>query len=376
MNTKALEEQRADLQAEMENILNGAKEETRALSETEVTRFDEIEKEIKSIDATIAAEKRALDLASTETEKEAEMSETIKTPEQVETDELRAFEEFVRNNETRAEMLEGDNGAIVPVTIANKIIKAVRDRVPYLQLADVIETNGKLSVPVYGEDASDYINADYVDEGKSLTDNVGKFTTVDLTGYVVGALSVISNKLINNTDINITDFIVNEVARAMAEKLEKEFTVGTSGKITGITTGEVKVTTAAANAITYDELVTLKHSVKKAFRGAGKFIMNDTTYTAICKLKDANGQPYFKDDDYKILGCEVLVSDSMPEIGSGSKAIVFADLSGYTIKMTKNVEVSILRELYAPKNMVGVMAFGEFDAKITDSKKVAVLQMA
>lgn len=376
MNTKALEEQRADLQAEMENILNGAKEETRALSETEVTRFDEIEKEIKSIDATIAAEKRALDLASTETEKEAEMSETIKTPEQVETDELRAFEEFVRNNETRAEMLEGDNGAIVPVTIANKIIKAVRDRVPYLQLADVIETNGKLSVPVYGEDASDYINADYVDEGKSLTDNVGKFTTVDLTGYVVGALSVISNKLINNTDINITDFIVNEVARAMAEKLEKEFTVGTSGKITGITTGEVKVTTAAANAITYDELVTLKHSVKKAFRGAGKFIMNDTTYTAICKLKDANGQPYFKDDDYKILGCEVLVSDSMPELGSGNKAIVFADLSGYTIKMTKNVEVSILRELYAPKNMVGVMAFGEFDAKITDSKKVAVLQMA
>ncbi len=376
MNTKALEEQRADLQAEMENILNGAKEETRALSETEVTRFDEIEKEIKSIDATIAAEKRALDLASTETEKEAEMSEVTKTPEQVETDELRAFEEFVRNNETRAEMLEGDNGAIVPVTIANKIIKAVRDRVPYLQLADVIETNGKLSVPVYGEDASDYINADYVDEGKSLTDNVGKFTTVDLTGYVVGALSVISNKLINNTDINITDFIVNEVARAMAEKLEKEFTVGTSGKITGITTGEVKVTTAAANAITYDELVTLKHSVKKAFRGAGKFIMNDATYTAICKLKDANGQPYFKDDDYKILGCEVLVSDSMPEIGSGNKAIVFADLSGYTIKMTKNVEVSILRELYAPKNMVGVMAFGEFDAKITDSKKVAVLQMA
>lgn len=376
MNTKALEEQRADLQAEMENILNGAKEETRALSETEVTRFDEIEKEIKSIDATIAAEKRALDLASTETEKEAEMSEVTKTPEQVETDELRAFEEFVRNNETRAEMLEGDNGAIVPVTIANKIIKAVRDRVPYLQLADVIETNGKLSVPVYGEDASDYINADYVDEGKSLTDNVGKFTTVDLTGYVVGALSVISNKLINNTDINITDFIVNEVARAMAEKLEKEFTVGTSGKITGITTGEVKVTTAAANAITYDELVTLKHSVKKAFRGAGKFIMNDTTYTAICKLKDANGQPYFKDDDYKILGCEVLVSDSMPELGTGNKAIVFADLSGYTIKMTKNVEVSILRELYAPKNMVGVMAFGEFDAKITDSKKVAVLQMA
>ena len=246
---------------------------------------------------------------------------------------------------------------------------------PYLTLADVVNTNGKLSVPVYGEDSTNYINADYVDEGTALTDNIGKFTTVDITGFVLGALSLVSNKLISNTDINITDFVVMQVSEAMAEKLEKEFTVGTEGKISGILSGTVRVTTASSTAITYDELVELKHSLKKAFRSAGKWIMNDSTYTALCKLKDQNGQPYFKDDEYKILGCEVLVSDSMPEIGTGNKAIVFADLSGYTIKATKAIEIQLLREKYADRNMLGVIAYGEYDAKITDAKKVAVMQI-
>ena len=60
---------------------------------------------------------------------------------------------------------------------------------------------------------------------------------------------------------------------------------------------------------------------------------------------------------------------------AGKKAIVLADLSGYTIKATKSVEIQLLREKFATKNMIGILAFGEYDAKITDSKKIAVLAM-
>lgn len=87
----------------------------------------------------------------------------------------------------------------------------------------MVYTNGKLSVPVYGEDTTNYIDADYVDEGTDLTDNIGKFTTIDLTGFVIGALALVSNKLKDNTDINVVDFVINQVAEAMAEKLEGEF---------------------------------------------------------------------------------------------------------------------------------------------------------
>lgn len=376
MNLKLLLEKRATKQAEMKALIDGANAEERAMNTEEIESFEKLEAEIRELDATIKAIQTQRELEDETPQEEEEEKEERSLEER----EIEAFENFIRGNveEIRSgeiQLTQGANGSIVPTTIANRIIKAVRDKVPYLTLADVVNTNGKLSVPVYGEDSTNYINADYVDEGTALTDNIGKFTTVDITGFVLGALSLVSNKLISNTDINITDFVVMQVSEAMAEKLEKEFTVGTEGKISGILSGTVRVTTASSTAITYDELVELKHSLKKAFRSAGKWIMNDSTYTALCKLKDQNGQPYFKDDEYKILGCEVLVSDSMPEIGTGNKAIVFADLSGYTIKATKAIEIQLLREKYADRNMLGVIAYGEYDAKITDAKKVAVMQI-
>lgn len=380
-NLKTLTEKREDLVEELESILADAKQEERAMSDEEAKKFEDLEKQIKAIDETIKAEERARDLAMTagaSKKGSAEQKKGADAEKEADAEE-RAFVAFLRDNqeEIRAgeiQLTQGNNGSIVPTTIANKIIKAVRDMVPYMTICDVITTNGKLSVPVYGEDAKNLINADYVDEGAELTDNVGKFTTIDLTGYVIGALALVSNKLISNTDINVVDFIVTRVAEAMAEKLELEFTIGTTSKITGITATTKVVETAASTAVTYDDLVSLKHSLKQRYRDNAIWVMHPETYTTLCKLKDGNGQPYFKEDEYKILGRPVKESDSMPKMAAGNKSIIFADPKGYTIKATKSVEITILREKFATKNMLGIMAYGEYDAKITDEKRIAALQ--
>lgn len=374
-NLKKLMERRAELKKQLDDLVAKADAEERAMSEDETKEFDAAEKEIKEIDATLDREERARGI--TEVQQPTETHEM--TQEERAAADEKAFADFIMNRvtENRAgeiQLTQGNNGAIVPTTIANRIIKSVRDMVPFLQLADVIYTNGKLSVPVYGEDSTNYIKADYVDEGTELTDNIGKFTTIDLTGYVVGSLALVSNKLKDNTDINVVDFVINQVAESIAEKLEKEFVTG-STKIIGITSATKGITAASATAVTYDELVSLKHSLKQRFRANARWIMNPATYTALCKLKDGNGRPYFKEDEYKILGLPVIESDSMPTIAASAKAIVCADLSGYTIKATKNVEIQVLREKFSTKNMLGVLAFGEYDAKITDSKKIAVLTM-
>lgn len=374
---KKLQELRDEKVQSMEAMLNKAKTEERAMGEEEMTSFDALEKEIGNIDETMKVEKRTREKEHTQKkggeEKPEEAGETGET-------EVRAFTNFVFDNqvELRAggvQLTQGENGTIVPTTIANRIIKAVQDMVPFLQMADVIHTSGKLSVPVYGEDSNNFISAGYVDEGEDLADNVGKFTTIDLTGFMVGALALVSKKLVNNTDIDVVGFIVNQVAEAMAETLEKEFINGTESKITGLISCEKGMVTASSNSIINDELVSLKHSLKQRFRDKGVFIMHPTTYTAICKLRDNDGHPYFKEDEYKILGCRVIESDNMPLMGAGKKAIVFADLTGYTIKATTAVEVQILKETFATKNMLGVMTYCEYDGKITDSKKIAVLTM-
>ena len=374
-NEKGLEEKRTDLLLEMNKIVEGAKAETRTLTDEEETRFNDIKKEIRKIDTTLAAiEEETRMQVKNPAKKNKGDDEKLTTAQQEE----RAFENFLRDKQEELrtgeiQLTQGQNGVIVPTSIANRIIEEVRDMVPFLQMADVITTNGKVSVPVYGEDSTNYINADYVDEGADLTDNIGKFTSIDLTGYVLGALSLVSKKLISNTDFDIVSFVVRKIAEALAEKLEKEFVNGTSNKITGIISTSKTITTASTTAITYDELVSLKHSLKQRFRNKAVWIMNPTTYTTICKLKDNNGQPYFKEDEYNILGNKVIESDSMPVMGAGKKPIVFGDLSGYTIKATKSVEVQLLIEKYATKYMVGVVGYGEYDGKITDAKKIAAL---
>lgn len=381
-NPKQLTEQLGEKKKRMQELLDSVKAENRAFSEAEDKEFSDLEKDIKAINATLEAEKRARDIMTENNEPDNKLTEKgdDKTEEKRAQEESDAFADYLRGksvSELRAnglELTQGKNGDIVPRRISDRIISAVKDMCPFMQLSDVVVTNGEYSVPVYGEDDTNFINADYVDEGTDLTDNVGKFTTINLTGYTFGALALISNKLINNTDVDVTGFVVNRVAEALVEKTESEYINGVD-KVKGILNATEGVTAASNAAITYDELVRMKHSLKRRFRSRAKWLMHPTTYTALCQLKDGTGQPYFKEEEYKILNLEVIESDSMPEIGAGAKPVALLDFSGYTIKATKNFEVQLLREKFATRNMLGILSFGEFDGVITDSKKVRVLTM-
>lgn len=371
MRLKKLKEKRNDLQAQMSALLDTASGEERALTDEETQQFDNLEKEIAAVDSTISREERARALSITKTAEKGD------DPAATEAAEERAINDLVMGveSEERAQLTAGDNGAIVPVRIANRIIAAVRDTVPFLNLADVIQTSGELSIPVYEEDSQNYIKADYLEEGTDVADNVGKFTNVPLKGFAFNALALVSKKLKNNSDINVSNFIVNQVGEAMGNKLEMEFINGTTDKIEGILSVDQGITAGSATAITYDNLVMLKHSLKQRFRKNAKWIMHPETYTAICKLKDGNAQPYFKEEDYKILGLQVLESDSMPTIAAGKKTVAIADLTGYTIKETTKVELQILKEKFATKGFIGVLAYADYDGKVSDKKKIRVLKM-
>lgn len=369
-NLKGLQEQRAELVEEMNKILEKAKLEERAMLEDESTNFTEIEGKIQAIDNTIKAEERAEQLRKA---KNAMTNDTlVKTTEELE---QRAFDSFLRGNiEERADasLVQGSNGSVVPKTIADRIIQAVKDRVDFLKYSDVVYINGTLAIPVY----TDSNEAEYITEDNGSDAKTGAFTTIDLAGYVIEAISIVSKKMVTNVDFDLVGFVVEQIVRKLVDKLEKEFINGTASKITGIISTTNVITAASATVVTYDELVKTKHKLKQVFQNSGVWLMHPDTYTALCLLKDGNSQPYFKDDDYKILNRPVMVSDEMPSITTGKKAIIFADLSGYTIKIAKNIEVNILNELFARKNAIGVQGLVEVDAKINDTQKIVALEMA
>lgn len=378
---KSLTEQRADLQAELQSILDGAKAETRAFTTEEQEKFDNIEAQINSIDATIEREERARNINTIKSEQ--------KVNETTEEAEIRAFANYVRKEaglplvENRAgeqNMAMGNNGAIIPTTIAQKIIKAVKDICPIFAKATMYHVKGILKVPVWGKANSTHdITVGYQTEFTDITADSGKFTSVDLSGYLAGALTLIGKSVINNGDIDVVNFIVSEMAEEIAAFLEKELLSGTgSNSATGALNTTNTLTTAAATAITADELIDLQAKIKQVYQTNACWVMNPATFTATRKLKDGNNRYLLQDDytsefPYRLLGKPVYLSDNMPTIAAGAKTVLYGDLSGLSVNMREDVQIQILLEKYATQHAVGVVSWFEFDSKVTDNQKLAVL---
>ena len=296
--------------------------------------------------------------------------------------EMRDFAEAIRGNvENRANLTKSDNGVVIPQTIANKIITKVEDVCPIYQMATVYNVKGKLVVPVWGDnDEGENITCAYASEFTDLTSKSGKFTSVELTGFLAGALTKVSKSLVNNSDFDLVSFVVNEMVKAIAKFLEGELINGTTSKMTGILSATQTVTSATATAITSDELIDLQDTIPDVFQTGACWIMNKATRTAIRKLKNEDGEYLLNKDitspfGYTLLGKPVYVSDNMPTIGAGKSVIVYGDMSGLTVKLSQQVEMQILQEVYAAQHALGVVAWIEADSKITEQQKIAVLKM-
>lgn len=375
---KQMQEKRDEAVKRMDELVNGAKTENRAMTEDEQKEFDELEGTVKNIDKSIAAEKRAMELGVTKkTEKGEETQEEI---------ERRAFEETimaaVENRAANENLSEGKNGAIIPVTIADRIIKEVKDKSPILARATVYYVQGTLKVPVWGagEDGNN-IMVGYSEEFKAITDSAGKFTSVDLTGFMVSALTLIGRKLRTNAAFNVVDFVVTQMAEEIALFVEGELLNGTEGKISGALATTNEMAAAASTAITADELIDLQAKVKQVYQKDACWIMHPDTYTALKKLKDGNDRYLMQDDitgefPFRMLGKPVFISDNMPKMAAGAKAILYGDMKGLSVKISDNLEIQILREKYAELSALGVISWMELDAKVTDHQRLAVLKMA
>lgn len=381
-NLKKLEEQRADLQAEMEALLDTAKTEERAFTEEEVAKFDEKENQIKAIDETIKREEavRAME--------KKEVIEVKDVEERAEVLEERAFVNYIKRAsglfvEERAgeqNITMGNNGAIIPTTIANRIITEVKEMCPILAKATIYNVKGTLKVPVWGlANTTHDITVAYQEEFTAVTADAGKFTSVDLGGYLAAALTLIGKSVINNGAVDVVNFIIKEMSRKIALFLEGQLLTGTgSSAATGALNSTNTLTGGAATAITYDDLIGLQAKVPTVYQKEACWIMNPETFVAVRKLKDGSQRPLLMDNfaqefPYMLLGKPVYLSDNMPTLAASAKTVLYGDLSGLSVNMRENISVQILNEVYADRHAVGVVSWFEFDSKVTENQKLAVL---
>lgn len=370
-NLKRMREKRNEVIAEMEAVVNAAAAEERSLTDDEITAYNGHRDELTRIDATIAALEN---VRSAEREEEHQPDGDQKlTPEE------RSFLGYLRG-EIRADVntTKTNSGAVIPTTVADRIVEYVKNVSPIAEYATRYEGIGKITIAY--EDSSNALSASYVDDLASADATAQKLLSVTLEGYMIRVPVKVSQQLLDNSQVDLIAYLVRRIGDTLAAKIEKEFLIGTSGKVVGLAGGVTQtVTAASATAVTADELIDVQDAVPDIYQANGLWIMHPKTRTAIRKLKD-NENRYLLNIDlnakwgYSLLGKPVYASDAMPEPAAGAKTIFYGDMSGLAC-IIRGLRVKVLTERFADENAIGIYGFAEIDAKVENAQKISVLTM-
>lgn len=370
-NLKKMREKRNEIIAAMEAVVNAAAAEERSLTDDEITAYNGRRDELTRIDATIAALENVRSAERNE-EHQPEGNEKL-TPEE------RSFVSFLRG-EIRVDVntIKTNAGAVIPTTVADRIVEYVKNVSPIAEYATRYEGIGKITIAY--EDDANALSASYVEDLESADATAQKLTSVSLEGYKIRVPVKVSQQLLDNSQVDLIAYLVRRIGDALAAKIEREFLIGTSGKVEGLAGGvKQTVTAASATAVTTDELIDVQDAVPDIYQANSIWIMHPKTRTAIRKLKDGENRYLLNLDlntkwGYSLLGKPVYASDAMPEPAAGAKTIFYGDMSGLAC-IIRGLRVRVLNERFADVDAVGIFGFAEIDAKIENTQKISVLTM-
>lgn len=383
---KKLLERRNTLKRQMSDILSKAKKEERALTPDEVKAFDSAEAECRSIKAELKTikEREDTEMSKDKNLRRREWRSLSATEQQ----DYSKFAKFIRgaiSKRNDVNLTVGANGAIIPSTIVNEIIKKVEDVSPAYQLASHYTAKGSLIIPVK-DTSSTAITVGLADEFSTIESTSHSYTSITLSEHLFAALTKVSKSLINNSDFDVVNEIVDDMGEAIAVWLDDVFFNGKSKSgsvvIKGVSNSydstNMKVTLASKDAITADELVDLQELVPDVYQANAIWVMNKATRTAIRKLKDLDGNYILQRDanarwGYTLFGQDVFTSSSVTALGTNSKNVVYyGDMSGVAVRETTSLEIQVLDQNYATEHCVGVLAWGDTDVQVKNTQKIAV----
>jgi HK97 family phage major capsid protein len=206
------------------------------------------------------------------------------------------------------------------------------------------------------------------------------FSQFTLSAYMYHSKPVIVPvQLMDDTEIPLQSLIAGWLATRLARIWNTHFTNGTgTGQPLGVVTasGVGKVgTTGQTLSVIYDDLVDLQHSVDRAYRQNGMFMMSDAAWKVVRKLKDTTGRPLINQQDQAItdgfipqlLGRPVIINDDVPVMAANAKSILFGDFSKYIARFVKDLVLFPFRERYMDNLQLGWVAYQRADGKLRDA---------
>lgn len=299
-----------------------------------------------------------------------------------------AFETMLRmpmnalSQEVRAVLNTGtgsEGGYLVPETYVTTVINKLLDMSVVRGVSNVIRTSSTTNIPL-GNGRPTFA---LIAENGAYGTTDASFAQKVLSAFKLGGIIQAPDELIQDSFIDLQSYLTNLIVEGIADQEETYFTTGTgSSQPQGILVGgELGKKTAATAAVTLDEILDLKYSLKSGYRMNARFMMNSSTELAIRKLKDNNGQylwqPALQVGAPNVFdGKPILINEKMPSIGTGNKFMAFGDYSYFTIADRAGLEIKRLDELYSANGQVGWRVSKRFDSKVIQSEAIKYMANA
>ncbi len=354
-----------------------------------MTKIDELKKEIKDLKEqanNLKLENKidaALELVNTIKDKKEELRKLeeiedglkAEIPEEDEkikdefnkelSKEEKKFVNLIKNGFSN-DMKAGEYGSIIPSSISSKIIAKVEEISPIYSRTTKYNVAGDLTFILEDKIPT----CEYMEEMEEGTPSDATFKTIKLGAFIARTVARISRSLINKTDFDILNYVVNAVAKSISNFLEKELIVGTSDKIDGLS----KIEQTEVDTINADALIDAQMGIPTVLQGNCEWLMNPEVLKTLRKLKASDGTYLLNTDltkefGWALLGKGILISDQVPK-----NTIFYGDFSGLHVKLTNNIEVSVLKEKYAEQYAIGIVGFVELDAKVVEPQKIVAVK--
>lgn len=229
-------------------------------------------------------------------------------------------------------------------------------------------------LPIPTVNGSDDVG-ELIAENTEVDEQDETFSSVIFRSYKFSSKLVrVPFELIEDSAFDIAGWLGRRLGTRLTRSKEQYLTSGTGssqpqGIVAGATLGK---TAASATAITYLEILDLKHSVDPAYRFGAQWMFHDSTLLAIKKLLDSDNRPLWKPgisagDPDLIDGDPYVINQNMDQIATGKKTILYGDCSLFWVRNIGSLRLLRLAERFAEFDQVGFIGFMRMDSHLINA---------
>lgn len=369
---KSQAEVRANLIAQVREVIDLAEAEKRGLSVEDLTKIERLEADIAQRDASIETAKRNEERATQATEAAASFSPA--KADAADADLLRAIatgelrgHEFAR--EVRAALVPSSN--TVGQSFYNRVFEIAQLVGPMLTTSEIFNTASGENLVIPTVTATSSVGS--VAAGSAITESNPTFSSITLGAEKYGALVSVASELVADAGFDITSYIASELGKSIGLQTNSVLTTKLAAAAGSAVTGG----TGVSGAATYENLIDLVYSVSGEARvlPTAGFQMATTAIAAARKLKDGAGNYIWTNsavpgEPATLLGFKVYENPNLAAVATGAKSVLFGDLASFKVRVAGGVRVDVSADYAFNSDVTTYRGITRLDGGLTHASHI------